>query len=584
MKKQTKKKNILLQMLQDYRFNSVLVRNSVMIFCVLFSVFAMIMWVVLKRMDTLTEQEVQTVSENSLRQTAQRMDTMMNEVIQISVQLSLDDDIMNFLLTDLSDTTINHEETLIARERLEQYADIFSYVDSIYVYSSKSNYLVTEEWGGNIGEFDDLTWYSNFTERIYEPARLISRPKANKYPYLITYIQPVRVSQMHFLGGIIINIDVERLGKFAAAETDETILIVDQRNNILFTTNEAYNKGKWNETEIDRDSMLLQEVDSETHEWKYVSLVPVEKYQHYRKEMSIFMLQMMGLISICGIFVTIAISVYSYQPVGNIISLLKDPQAYQLTQKSGFRKDETQTIIQNIAYNFYSNNKMQKELEDYLAITNQAQLTALQAQISPHFLYNTLENIRWKVIELCRGDNEGSQMILKLSELLRISLENADQIVPLEQEIRNARLYVDILQLRYESKLEVEWKIPEEVEKCAMVKVSLQPLIENAVYHGIKPKREKGTIVIQAEKKETDLEVTIQDDGLGMEEEECRILNADLQNNYQFKDDHIGVRNVNQRLKLLLGDQTEMKIMSEKGKGTCVKMKVPYREVEESRC
>ena len=580
MKEKKIGKSTIWQMLQDYRFNSVLVRNFVMILGILFAVFSMIMLVVSKRMDTLTEQEVQTVSENSLKQTAQRMDTVMNEVIQISVQLSLDDDIMNFLLADMEDSSVNHEETLVARTKLKQYADIFSYVDSIYVYSSRSRYLVTEEWGGNIGEFDDLTWYSNFNERIYEPARMISRPKANKYPYLITYIQPVRLSQMHFLGGIIVNVDVERLGEFAVAETDETIMIVDRRNHILFTTNENYKKEKWKETDADVNKMLLQEVESETHDWKYVSLVPREKYQHYRRELKRFVVYMMGLISLCSTIAAVAISIYSYQPVGSIVNLLKDPQAYQPSKKNGFRKDETQTIIQNIAYNFYSNNKMQKELQDYLAMTNQAQLTALQAQISPHFLYNTLENIRWKVIELCRGDNEASQMILKLSELLRISLDDADQIISIEQEVRNTRLYVDILQLRYESKLEVRWNIPEGVQKCAIVKVSLQPLIENAVYHGIKPKREKGIIQVHAEKDSEKLKVTIQDDGIGMDPEECRILNEDLRNNFQFKKGHIGVRNVNQRLKLLLGDQAQMKVISEKGKGTCVQMELPYREVE----
>lgn len=580
MKKKRTQKNTIFQMLQDYRFNSVLVRNFVMISIVLLAVFSMIVFVVSKRMDRLTEQEVQTVSENSLKQTAQRMDTIMNEVIQISVQLSLDDDIMNFLLTDLSDASVNHEETLVARTKLKQYADIFSYIDSIYVYSSKSNYLVAEDWSGNIGEFDDLTWYSNFTERIYEPARMISRPKSNKYPYLITYIQPVRLSQMHFLGGVIINIDVERLGEFAAAETDETIMIVDRRNNILFTSNEKYKKEKWKESDIDFHKVLLNETESEAHDWKYISLVPIEKYQHYRRELKQFVVYMMGLITIFGILASVAISVYSYQPVRSIANLLKDPQSYQPGSRNEFRKDETQTIIQNIAYNFYSNNKIQKELQEYLMITNQAQLTALQAQISPHFLYNTLENIRWKVIELCRGDNEASQMILKLSEMLRISLDNADQIISLEQEVRNARLYVDILQLRYESKLEVQWNIPEEVQKGVIVKVSLQPLIENAVYHGIKPKREKGMIRIKAEKYEDRLIVVIQDDGIGMEPEECEILNSDLKNSYQFKKNHIGVRNVNQRLKLLLGDQAQMKVFSEKGRGTCVQIELPYREVE----
>lgn len=591
-----KRQNIIVQQLQDYRFNSILVRSFVTILAVLLCTFLGIMLLVWNKMDALIEKEVSTISNNSLRQTAERMDTLMNEVMQISTQLSLDDDIMNFLLTDTSDSGINHKETLLAKNKLKQYSDIFEYIDSIYVYSSKSNYIVTEEGGGNVGSFDDLTWYENITERIYEPARMISRLKSNKYPYLITYILPIRLTQMQFLGGVLVNVDVEKAGEFASTEEDETLLIIDERNNIIFSSNQEYRMGKWNQLDfydayeghkgnaltldINGRSTVLLQIDSDNFGWSYASLVPLEKYRDYQRDMVDFMITIVVLIIILAMVLSVLIAVYSYEPVKSIISLVKNPVSYTQVEASGFRKDETQEIIQNIVHNFYSNSQLQQDLKEYLDITNKAQLIALQAQISPHFLYNTLENIRWRAMDVCKGDNEVSQIILNLSQLLRISLDNERPIITLEEEVENTRLYIEILQLRYENKLLIEWQIEQELLACQIVKVSLQPLIENAVYHGIKPLRGKGCIVIKAYRREDKVILAVQDNGVGMSQEECDILNRDMEEKYEQKEDHIGVRNVNQRLKLLLGDEAGIHIESEKGKGTVVLMTVPYRVME----
>lgn len=587
---------MILRLLQDYRFNSILVRNFVTILAVLLCTFLGVMLLVSQKMDGLIEKEVSTISSNSLRQTAEHMDTVIHEVAQISAQLSLDNDIMDFLLTDTSNSSVNYAETLQAKKKLEQYADIFEYIDSIYVYSSKSNTIVTQESGGNIGEFDDLTWYENLTERIYEPARVISRLKYSRYPYLISYILPVRLTQMQFLGGIIVNIEVEQLGEYAAAGDGNTILIIDERDNIIFSSDERYRMKKWTQLdfyeeydgrenqmvrlEVDGKHTALRVMQSEDFGWRYASLVPLDTYQEYQKDLYNFILGIAVLIAVLSVLMALLISVYSYEPVKNIISLLKDPNSYDPEKSGGFRKDETHEIIQNIVHNFYSNTQMQKELADYLNITNKAQITALQAQISPHFLYNTLENIRWRAIDVCQGDNDVSRIILYLSQMLRISLDNENQIIPLKEEVENTKLYIEILKLRYENKLEFKWEIDPELEHCQIVKVSLQPLIENAVYHGVKPLREKGMITIRAFARGNMAEIMVEDNGIGMAEEECEILNRDMQDKYRQMEGHIGIRNVNQRLKLLLGDEAGILVESEQGKGTKVTMSVPYRVME----
>lgn len=593
-----KRANMLLKLLGDYRFNSILVKSFFSILVVLLCTFAIVMWQVSRKIDDVIESEVATMSRNALNQTKERMDTLMNEVVQISGQMSLDEDIMKFLLPE-GDGGRNKEATLAAKDQIRMYSGLFDYIDSIYVYSSKLQYVVTSDGGGPLEEFDDLTWHSNLTERIYEPGRMISRVNKPGFPYFLSYIQPIRLTQMQFLGGIIVNIDIDKMDDQMAVDSSEELLIVDDRDNVIFANRQENLMKKW--TELPFAQLLEKEADtgsqsvktengeqiftvlhSSDFKWRYVSVVPMRKYQEYQREFGSFYMLTIVLILILSVIAAVLISVYTYNPVKNILNLLKNPDVYEPVgpAEQGFKQDEIQEITGNIVRNFYSNRQMQKELEDYLNLVNKAQLAALQAQISPHFLYNTLENLRWRAIAICKGDNEVSQIILNLSEMLRISLDNSRQIISLEEEIKNARLYIEILQLRYADKIKVEWNIAEELKKCQIVKVSLQPLIENAVYHGIKPLRGQGVISISAFCEEERVKIQVRDNGVGMSQEECRLLNEDLKSAYQTKEGHIGVRNVGQKLKLILGDAAEMSLRSEIGEGTVVTISLPLRFVE----
>lgn len=593
-----KKANMLLKLLGDYRSNSILVKSFFSILVVLLCTFAIVMWQVSRKIDDVIESEVATMSRNTLNQTKERMDTLMNEVVQISGQMSLDEDIMKFLLPE-GDGGRNKEATLAAKDQIRMYSGLFDYIDSIYVYSSKLQYVVTSDGGGPLEEFDDLTWHSNLTERIYEPGRMISRVNKPGFPYFLSYIQPIRLTQMQFLGGIIVNIDIDKLDDQMAVDSSEELLIVDDRDNVIFANRQENLMKKWTELplaqlvdkETDTGSQSVKAEDGEQiftvlhssdFKWRYVSVVPMRKYQEYQREFGSFYVLTIMLILILSVIAAVLISVYTYNPVKNILNLLKNPDIYEPVgpAKQGFKQDEIQEITGNIVRNFYSNRQMQKELEDYLNLVNKAQLAALQAQISPHFLFNTLENLRWRAIAICKGDNEVSQIILNLSEMLRISLDNSRQIISLEEEIKNARLYIEILQLRYADKIKVEWNISEELKKCQIVKVSLQPLIENAVYHGIKPLRGQGIISISAFSENERVKIRVRDNGVGMSQEECRLLNEDLKSAYQTKEGHIGVRNVGQRLKLILGDAAEMSLRSAVGEGTTVTISLPLHFVE----
>lgn len=605
-KKQMRKnrKNMILQYLQDYRFNSILVKSFVIILVVLGCCFTVIMLMVSNKLNSIIQEQVGTMSINTLVKTQERMDTVMQEVVKISGKLSLDNDVLLFLLPD-SNNLLSKNPTIGAKQKIDMYAGVFDYIDSIYIYSKKNNYVVTSEGGSDMDGFKDITWLNNLSEREYEPARMISRLKENNYPYLISYIQPIRLTQMQFLGGIIVNINVEKLGKLVVSnveESKENLLIVDERNNIIFSSNQNYLMKKINKLAFydgmdfnDQDGYQIVNYDgqdivvtiasSDDFKWKYISTVPLSAYKEYQNGFRSFYTMLVLFIVVISALASVVISIYCYTPVKNILNLLKDSDLYAngLQSETGLHKDETHEIALNIIRNLYSNKQMQDEMKNYMSIIDKAQITALQAQISPHFLYNTLENIRWKAIAICKGDNEVSQIILNLSEMLRISLDNEHQIITISEEIKNAKLYIEILQLRYEDKMKVEWEIDENALMLPIVKVSLQPIIENAVYHGIKPLRENGLINISVQRTIDEVIITVKDNGIGMNEEEVDILNCDMNEKYLLKEGHIGIRNVNQRLKLLIGDEAGIEIQSKRDEGTTVILKMQLEAAEANK-
>lgn len=197
------------------------------------------------------------------------------------------------------------------------------------------------------------------------------------------------------------------------------------------------------------------------------------------------------------------------------------------------------------------------------------QLQLLQAQVNPHFLYNTLDTIIW----LIEGGmpEDAVDMISNLSVFFRTSLSKGKDIIPLSEEQRHTVSYLEIQQSRYRDILEFEIHIPEEYRSLMVPKLTLQPLAENALYHGIKNKRGGGKILIQGEKDGEDLILRVTDNGQGMTPERL----AEIQNTIRTGERAgFGLSAVAERLRLYYGEGYGMKIESEEGKGTVVEIRL----------
>lgn len=232
-------------------------------------------------------------------------------------------------------------------------------------------------------------------------------------------------------------------------------------------------------------------------------------------------------------------------------------------------------------------NHMAEELEAYIRRVyvaeirqREAELDALKSQIKPHYLYNTLDVIRMMALD--HGDEQTAQMVESLSRQLKYLIGYNSDMVPLCREIDNIREYFVIMRARYENKIHLELDISQETAECKIIKLSLQPIVENAIRHGLR-QNGGGTVRIETARAGDSLEITVMDDGVGMDEAALSALRDSLEKETmgERKEDgwhHVGLKNAYDRIRKNFGPDYGLEIVSDQGVGTVVIYHLPFLE------
>lgn len=205
-----------------------------------------------------------------------------------------------------------------------------------------------------------------------------------------------------------------------------------------------------------------------------------------------------------------------------------------------------------------------------------AQIQALQSQINPHFLYNSLDTIQWRAIDYNAFDI--AEMIQKLSQIFRISLSDGKEYIPVEKEIEHVQCYLDIQKIRYKEKINYVIQVDESAKPVTIPKLIIQPLVENSIYHGIKEMKQNGHIDIQLQHIDSHIVIRVQDDGVGMSDEKLIQLKKDLSNHVESE--HYGLFNIYEKLYLTYGTAFSFELSNEKG--FCVTLKLPDKIGDEN--
>lgn len=234
------------------------------------------------------------------------------------------------------------------------------------------------------------------------------------------------------------------------------------------------------------------------------------------------------------------------------------------------RKDEVGTLVDSFNFMIKKINELINEVYREKMAQKDAELEALQLQINPHFLYNTLDSINWMAIE--EGAYDVSRAIVSLGNLLHYSIDSDSALAPLSQELTYIDSYLSIQKNLLEEKLSYEIKSSLDAEHYLVPKLILQPIVENAITHGLRPKVDCGSVSIEIRLSEDEIHILVQDDGVGIEDSEVQRLLLD--DRIESKRG-IGLSNVDRRLRLHYGEDFGLKIQSIMGKGTLVLMRIP---------
>ena len=204
----------------------------------------------------------------------------------------------------------------------------------------------------------------------------------------------------------------------------------------------------------------------------------------------------------------------------------------------------------------------------------------MQAQINPHFLYNTLEVINWEAIDLLGAGNNISQMLLCLSSNLRYITQKNGRLVALREELDNLAKYITLQKLFTDDKISFSFRIDNQLLESKVPKLILQPLVENALTHGL-PNASYGIVRICVQERCDGVRIKVLDNGKGFSPEKLKTIQNDLeQENTALRTRHLGLQNIDSRLKLLYGKEYGLSIRTKQSRGTCITVFLPNDESE----
>ena len=226
--------------------------------------------------------------------------------------------------------------------------------------------------------------------------------------------------------------------------------------------------------------------------------------------------------------------------------------------------------------------QIEKITRQNYAIQN-AQFFALQNQMNPHFINNVLESIR--MVAMTNGDTPVAEMVVQLAHLIRYSLKKSDGYATVSEEITNVNAYLRLQKIKYRERLQIAIEISPDISDEIILRFLLQPIVENAIYHGIEPKRGVSRLTIRGDRTAEGVRFTISDDGVGMTEEKLAEIREQVarrelsEENYKLSTTGIGLSNVSERLYILFGENSRICVSSSPGAGTSIEVTIPKEAI-----
>ena len=324
--------------------------------------------------------------------------------------------------------------------------------------------------------------------------------------------------------------------------------------------------------------MLTEDIAEQSQEYIYYETLHVQEIQQQlelQERMAIVVsLSLLGMILGLGLILSRRITKSVTEPIQKLCNETERVARGDFTSGPKIESGDELAILTG-SFD-HMKGEIGRLIEDIRQEQNQRrvmELQLLQEQINPHFLYNTLDTIVW----LAEGgqNREVVDMVTSLSEFFRTTLSGGKDFITIKEEMGHIESYLQIQKIRYQDILDYEVALDKSLEEYRILKLTLQPLVENALYHGIKNKRGKGMIRIDGEMEDSDCILRITDNGRGMTPERLGQVREGIRNRNACETEIYGLYNVNERIRLNFGEKYGITITSTYGEGTCVTVRLP---------
>ena len=524
-------------------------------------------------------QNVKTSSDQAAVQVERIVDNYMDD---ISSSLKL---IEGFFL----------EEDPVRDVNLNHMADIRSDVTAITSYDPETGELTGAWTGHKVFKKDALANLSFNKEEMPELGEIvISRPHVeslllNEYPWVVSISTRIRQadgteqivvldSRFSQIASYVDTVGVGSHGYCFIMDQDGTIIYHPQQQLIFAGLKEenTQNMTAHSDGSYEENSLIYTIRNRKGSSWRIVAVSFVDELIEGRLKDCLILLAGLLLIVLAATIVSsVVLSRYISRPIHSLNKAMGEFEA----NAEGFSYEpvygslEVTSLSNAFGHLVIRIQELMNQVRNEEIVLRKTELRALQAQINPHFLYNTLDSIAWMCEE--GRTKDAVEMVNALARLFRISISKGHELIPVEKEVEHAKSYLQIQKFRYKNQFQYSFDVQESCLHYYCNKITLQPIIENAIYHGLNRMIDEGFIEIKIFEDGGDVVFTVEDNGVGMTKEQCESI---LHKEVKGQTGGIGIKNVNDRVKIYFGEQYGMKIESELDEGTKVSIRMPKLE------
>lgn len=480
-------------------------------------------------------------------------------------------------------------------------AQAHDFIASIYLYlDGFEDFFSTEEGFLSISQSIDKDWYDKYqampdgkrlwiTARTFQPYSFVPSTE-----YITVYQRMGNIE-----GTIVVNIDQEKFRETLDTSTSlhqEYLYFLDSEGRILNANSAAANAafsfsdylaGLSASGEMQASS--LTEMDASWISYgKHICYLKILYNPDYDVFLAaliplsyVFSSQIGSLLLLFGSIVCIAIITLflayrttkrNFWQIDHLIQTFDQAEKGILPPKETAARDEYDVILSNVIHVFLKSTHLQQQLREKQYQQELAEKTALQLQINPHFLFNTLQTLDFEALRLSGKPGILNIMLHDLSDILKYSLDDTEKPVTLGDELNYLKKYVEIQKQRYGDRIVIYYEVDEALLNMRILRLILQPLVENSISHGIAALDRTGYVKVRIYRQKDLVFFVVIDSGIGLEKEELRRLYTQINDE---KSKNIGLTNVNRRLILQYGESHALRLQSKKGMGMCVSFTVP---------